>query len=345
MNRLRLPNRNEMALNRMHSVSDTRLPLSTILWMGFCLFFLLCNIASAQEEDTTPYFTGETPEPVTSSTEITFDGPDWEPAGFIGDDKSQWSGSIMFPLKDLRSLNKVLEAYRRGLKSSIENPNATKNADDVSDDPLNKILEELAGSQYQEDEDKNEIPYFHLGSIMYISPDNWSVWLNGKRMTQKNPDKIKNIKIMDVERDFVKLRWRPNTIETIQNTWNKRLENPEDFKKFGIEDFNIDFNRDRTVTFRLHPNQTLYTDAMEIVEGRRMEPRSTILQRMREQNSGNYADDIRDDQDKPGNSSPENSTKDLQNNSAHSDKENSDKLINQYMNAGEALGLIPPASE
>ncbi len=88
----------------------------------------------------------------------------------------EWKGSLMLAGKDLEMVNKAIEAF-------------------VTDVPLETLIPDFSSERIEEFLDEtlpetpgNEAPivehktFFYLNSIVYISPDRWLVWLNGKKL-------------------------------------------------------------------------------------------------------------------------------------------------------------------
>lgn len=333
--------------------------LAGSLLIAFALTHLHTTPAASQEATTTPSPLSADSATATDAADetavaaplsspeaqddIAIEGPDWEPAGYVGEDKLRWSGSIMFPLSDLHSLNIVLDAFRQGLDAGIEDPNAEKKKDS-NEETLDKILEELAGSEDDmPEEEKKEIPSFYLSSVLYMAPDNWIFWLNGKRISGEMANLPEGLKVVDLGRNFVTFNWSPQFASEAENRWNERkaMLEANDLPLAGIA--GISFSRDKTVTFTLHPNQIFYTKEMAIVEGRRLRAASASPSRTAETATPSEAVAGAPSNGKNGRpAAGKPSAASLGGTSAEKrDRGNADQLINQYIGVGESLGLVP----
>lgn len=115
-----------------------------------------------------------------------------------------------------------------------------------------------------------QIRSYHLNTIIYKSKEQWSVWLNNKRITSEEADGP--LKIDNVSEYFVTIRWLTNELDQITPDWRRKLILVGNNKyKARPEDGNIQVEvKDQTaavVSFRLSPNQTFDVNGMKIKEG------------------------------------------------------------------------------
>ena len=144
-------------------------------------------------------------------------------------------------------------------------------------------------------------PSFHLGSILYYTPENWSVWLSRSKITaNKERDNIRIIHLNDRQATFV---WQTNNLQDISPNFSSILKPMSDnvalhtpppnaanqqandvnlalrraaFTEGAFEwDFKSDDGRiyldshNQILRFTLGLNQTFSVSGMEIVEGNR----------------------------------------------------------------------------
>jgi len=129
-------------------------------------------------------------------------------------------------------------------------------------------------------------PQFFLESLVYHSPNDWTIRINGRQITPQTPggDETK-LSVIAIDHDKVVLRWKPVEMARVLDAWDKLPGNDTGQKSSGdnarVEmDFNakapnkfsgvpIVVDREhRLVTFTLRPNQTFSSFAMEILEGK-----------------------------------------------------------------------------
>lgn len=109
-----------------------------------------------------------------------------------------WTGSLMFDKEKLSRLYMVLKGY------------------DLPE-------EEQEEEQSQEEGPKDTVvaPAYYLSSILYYSPESWTVWLNNIRL--RKGDNIDKLYVEDVQETEVTLIVGPFDLDVISENWDKRL--------------------------------------------------------------------------------------------------------------------------
>lgn len=100
-------------------------------------------------------------------------------------------------------------------------------------------------------------PQFFLESLVFHTDIDWTIWLNGQRITPANT--TKDITVTSVDKNQVALQWRPSDFEKVKKTWEKAKH---DLVKV-----------DETaglVFFTLKTNQTFSSYVMKVLEGKVM---------------------------------------------------------------------------
>lgn len=172
--------------------------------------------------------------------------------------------SMMFTTKDMDSvINAGLSIYK-ALHATDTSVAKEKSTDD--NDDLSKLLESFKGSATTKTQVQS-LPYLYLGSILYYSPSQWSVWINGKKLPShiNNPDAIFYVK--SISREGGEFVWKPPFFAEVQKKWNELSANPENLPK----NLSVDVV-DKSITFTLKPNQTLMTSRLRIEEGLVVQP-------------------------------------------------------------------------
>ena len=203
----------------------------------------------------------QTPDKNTSDTEQASLTPSPPPQPENQDVRS-WQGSIMFPTRDIRNLEKVLEAYNKHQK--FQGNTDTQNLTDDDGGFLDTLLENISGPTTDTTEEtQSAAPTFYLGSILYFTPDNWVIWLNGKRLTTEDP--TENIEIISVSENTAELSWYTDQLEVIAPNWKTKAEEVNQRNAPG-NPLSINKNSGE-VRIRLEPNQTFIATEMDIFEG------------------------------------------------------------------------------
>jgi hypothetical protein len=152
-----------------------------------------------------------------------------------------WKTSLMYSVEDMRSLNKILDAIRQRKLLGVDASSADFSLGDI---PI--ATENLP----------KEAPAFYLNSILYRAPENWVLWINGKRVSLQ--ENIADLTVEGVTANHVTLLWKTDHLNYISPQWQTQITAQK----------NITVAEDaKSVRFTLYPNQTFVTRAMQIIEG------------------------------------------------------------------------------
>lgn len=170
-----------------------------------------------------------------------------------------WEGSVMFLAKDIQDIEQAIMNY------------------DLSE--LDKKIREQQFQSLFVDPNQQKVqippaPVFYLSSIVYNGPKDWTVWINGDRITTKDQDSYQKngLKIVNVERDFVTFTWETDVLDLMVPDWQQKLKSPErkpqtaQMNPVSVKEL-LDQNKTR-LEFILHPNQTFVVARMSIIEGK-----------------------------------------------------------------------------
>ena len=109
---------------------------------------------------------------------------------------------------------------------------------------------------------------FYLDSIIYYASDKWTVWVNGKKISNQTADSVLIVKY--IAKDHVVLEWSTPSLDKIAPDWRSRVTSVSSNKytstKKDIEIYLPD-ETSAVVSFRLSPNQTFEVNNMKIKEG------------------------------------------------------------------------------
>ncbi len=148
--------------------------------------------------------------------------------------------SLMYSDEEIKKIQEALDALREGR-------------------PL------LSNNQLASNEDKTTITtpednaksYIYLGSILYNSPNNWSVWINDQKISAANNQIGNELYIKSINEDEVRILWTMSIIK-----W-KILTN-----KKSEEGAPINQNNQVEFDFTLSFNQTYMLNGGKTAEGR-----------------------------------------------------------------------------
>ncbi len=170
--------------------------------------------------------------------------------------------SIMFKREDLDRLYSVLEGA--GYESlSIE---------EGGENGVEKVVKFITA------------PSFYLNSIMYYTPENWTIWINGNRIRKSDPEHGA-ITIASVNEDSVEVIWKsenlgiiyPNIISDFEQVNGKKYSGASLYWKYRSSDGGIFINKNMDmVRFRIGIQQSFVSHLMEVVEGKRADKEVAI---------------------------------------------------------------------
>lgn len=114
-----------------------------------------------------------------------------------------WSHqSVMLLPKEVQIFNAALARYVRSLNA----PAVEVVTDEPADTPI-AVAPEI----------QKIYPFIALNSIMYINPDQWTVWINRKRYVPSNMEALEGIKLVSVSKNTVTIHWTlPPEIDLVE---------------------------------------------------------------------------------------------------------------------------------
>lgn len=156
--------------------------------------------------------------------------------------------SIFYSDNEVASIRQALSAYA--------------NRGDGGDQPSDFNAEEWlnqAGEikQARSQERYFTYPQFFLESLVFRSDADWTVWINGQRITPEANHEKSEIKIRNIDKHQVSLEWRPADMESVRKTWAKVAHGG------AVVDESAGI-----VSFMLKPNQTFSSYVMKVLEGK-----------------------------------------------------------------------------
>lgn len=132
-----------------------------------------------------------------------------------------------------------------------------------SQEDLLGLFNRLAGDgQGNADNNIRKLPNLYLGLILYHSPSEWVVTLNGKAISTQNNRPDNEFYIRRISRREVELVWKPDSMQSIANIWR----NFSGSQKKALHGIAVD-EKESHIILLLKPNQTFDSGAIAIREG------------------------------------------------------------------------------
>ncbi|PIR38465.1 MAG: hypothetical protein COV35_06775 [Alphaproteobacteria bacterium CG11_big_fil_rev_8_21_14_0_20_39_49] len=215
-----------------------------------------------------------------ASNEVKSEGnvlelPKVEGADNVGKEKKEeemlWKlGSIMYSSEKIEWVRKATIAHKKRIPLSkvlpelfSETPrivdNRTRRAAPTTTTNVEPIIE------VPQIERPKEAPAFYLSSILYLSPDNWSVWINGQKVSFG--EGYNNVEIVKVTETEVTMIWRDSMIDYVSPGWKDKYNLMAD-DRFMSNERNVVVDLENgDISFVLGVNQSFDSMSMEIIEG------------------------------------------------------------------------------
>jgi|GEM_PF-2668828 len=155
--------------------------------------------------------------------------------------------SILFSQGDIDAISGAQSAYEK----------QRSGATGLNEDDFLKKLESLSTKKIDQDPSSFTYPQFFLSSILYHSPDDWVIWINGEKITKSSKNNQYNLQVLEINKEKVTLEWKP-----------ERMDKITDIGETGQNSLIKVDSINNKVTFTLKGHQTFTTYAMRIVEGK-----------------------------------------------------------------------------
>jgi hypothetical protein len=145
--------------------------------------------------------------------------------------------SIMYKPQELKDIDRAIEAYNNKEKFL-----------------LGDEAQEIESIKTPEDNAKS---YIYLSSILYHSPNNWSVWINDKKISKEDNKFGDELYIKSINKDRAEIIWTMSL-----SKWKIISNNKQEDILPPVNNNQVEFN------FSLSFNQTYMLNGNKIVEGR-----------------------------------------------------------------------------
>lgn len=156
--------------------------------------------------------------------------------------------SVMWTTEEFKRINAALQAFSAGAPYERTDEFLNENQTDADDKEEDTILYSV-----------------YLASLIYISPNNWSIWINNKKISNENASDNNEFKIMEITEEYVTIHWQISALkwDLILNQAGQSLaETPESEQESGR------MQEDVVKIFTLKPNQTYIPVNETVIEGK-----------------------------------------------------------------------------
>lgn len=178
-----------------------------------------------------------------------------------------WQGSMMFREKEINNLLAVYQHYKRNKDTAVPTP-----AQPLPDESIADLL-----PPEPVDPTQQEVLQFSVGSLIYQSPEAWSVWINGQRYSGEDLTEgflidESRLSVVSANEQEVTFLWIPNSVtfpillERLDQKETLEAESGPSPQKAYNEELIVD-EESQTVSITMHPNQTFISRFMSVFEG------------------------------------------------------------------------------
>lgn len=245
------------------------------LFILICLFFNVNNIMSfATNSDNTKAIQQSANNSKTSKKQDKTDKEkdDTKKLNPFPYDEEYYNifSSFMFSKNNLNALQKALSIYNRKLNSKVlkeKTGTTTTNANNENTNPADEDSGEVSSDSAKEEEEEiydqidRNVGNVYLKSIMFISKNHWTIWINDVKISNDTNNNTENeFYIKNINQDTATIVW-----SLFRSKWKfVNINNAISADKYV---FNEEKNKIE-LTFTLHINQTYMASEDKIIDGK-----------------------------------------------------------------------------
>lgn len=163
--------------------------------------------------------------------------------------------SLMYNKDDMDIVLQALDLYDHSARAQKDNAAPKK-------DFLGNLLSTLKHDDTPQTAVPLPLPNLYLGSIVYYSPANWSVWINGRKLMNRNNGQDNEFYVGRLSRSEVELIWKPTSLLDTPEIWRQMTDDGT----HPLPNITVDAENGR-ITLLLRPNQTFLPKSLAIREG------------------------------------------------------------------------------
>src|SRR5262249_10144323 len=127
--------------------------------------------------------------------------------------------TLMFTPDDMEVIAKMIKVYD---SYDVHKQNTTQKED--YSDIFNSVKPEAKEGEPVHEVIKR-LPNLYLGSIVYYSPSNWAVTINGNKIRATDNAPSKELYITKISRKEIELVWKPKSLNDLPEKWNEVTNN------------------------------------------------------------------------------------------------------------------------
>lgn len=147
--------------------------------------------------------------------------------------------SLMYSDEEYNDIERAVEAFKNNQQFIVLDESSQQKNDDNN-------------------EDENEKSFIYLASIIYFSSNDWAVWINNHKITNKTNSPSKELYLTSVKSDSVKVSWKIS-VSKWRIIAGQKAENTAP---------NLNQDNQVELEFELRPNQTFALNSNKVTEGR-----------------------------------------------------------------------------
>lgn len=178
--------------------------------------------------------------------------------------------SVMYSAEDINNLKAVLSVHEKNrMQETLDSLNPSE-ADLLAD-----LLRSAQGEGEKDAAGEiviQTLPSFYMSSILYRRPGDWTIWVNGQKLTAaKSEDATTGMRVKGISREMVTLAWKPVQLDGALLRWqenqNGTLSKNSKHREVRFSSVELDKEAGEFL-ITMRPNQTFAADTMQIFEGR-----------------------------------------------------------------------------
>jgi hypothetical protein len=193
--------------------------------------------------------------------------------------ESAWKlGSIMFSEKDIALITAGIRSYQENVPLEILVPSLfEKSKEEVKQEEAPKPVVPQASAPNPADAANPNgstalIPAidtktYYLRSIMYFSPEHWTIWLNDKKISSADTNEDPNFQFAKVSNDSIVILWQNANPDTLSAGWkNNFIDMGNGLWTSKNSNIVVD-SASGSISLILKPNQSFISSQMAVIEG------------------------------------------------------------------------------
>lgn len=153
--------------------------------------------------------------------------------------------SMMFSDKEIQNIERAVTAFKGQGEYALEK---SDDGTGIAPEAVQKAVEEVLPEQ----------SYVYLASILYISSDSWTIWINDRKITSDKNSRDSEFYVKSIDRGKVTLLWKLGVTK-----WNILSGGQQ-----SISEVKTNADNEVETEFELRPNQTFTLKSKTIVEGK-----------------------------------------------------------------------------